>query len=86
MKAILSSIFYMPGIIFHELSHHLVCIIFRAKVTDVCYYNFRESSGYVHYLRPNHLYQDVLISTAPFLLNSLLQYSFVKNKLLLQFL
>ena len=85
MKAILSSIFYMPGIIFHELSHHLACMIFRAKVTGVCYYNFRESSGYVHYLRPKHLYQDVLISISPFFLNSLLSglvaYPAVINKL-----
>jgi len=75
----------MPGIIVHELSHHLFCIIFGAKVTDVCYYNFRESSGYVNYLRPKHLYQDVLISIAPFFLNSLLSglvaYPTVINKL-----
>ena len=85
MEAILKSIFHMPGIIVHEISHHLFCIIFGAKVTDVCYYNFRESSGYVNYLRPKHLYQDVLISTAPFFLNSLLSalvaYPTVINKL-----
>ena len=85
MKAILKSIFHMPGIIVHEISHHLFCIIFGAKVTDFCYYNFRESSGYVHYLRPKHLYQDVLISIAPFFLNSLLSglvaYPTVINKL-----
>ena len=72
MKAIFRSIFYMPGVIIHELSHHFFCIIFNAKVTDVCYYNFRYSSGYVTHNRPKYLYQDVLIAIAPFLLNSLL--------------
>ena len=62
----------MPGVIIHELSHHIFCIIFSAKVIDVCYYNFRDSSGYVIHEQPKYLYQNVLISTAPFLLNSLL--------------
>ena len=85
MKEILRSIFYMPGVIIHELSHHFFCIIFRAKVIDVCYYNFRDSSGYVLHERPKHLYQDVLISTAPFFINSFvggwLAYPTIINKL-----
>ena len=72
MKLVLRSIFYMPGVIIHELSHHFCCIIFRVKVKDVCYYNFRDSSGYVLHERPKHLYQDILISTSPFFLNSFL--------------
>ena len=85
MKSIFRSIFYMPGVIIHELSHHFFCIIFSAKVTDVCYYNFRDSSGYVLHQRPTHLYQDVLIATAPFFLNSfiggLVAYPTVVNRL-----
>ena len=85
MKAIFRSIFYMPGVIIHELSHHFFCIIFNAKVTDVCYYNFRDSSGYVMHNRPRYLYQDVMIATAPFLLNSILgglvAYPTIINKL-----
>ena len=85
IKAILRSIFYMPGVFIHELSHHLFCIIFRAKVIDVCYYNFKDSSGYVLHNRPKHLYQDILISTAPFFLNSflggLVAYPTIINKL-----
>ena len=85
MKLLLRSIFYMPGVIIHELSHHFFCIIFNAKVTDVCYYNFRDSSGYVIHNRPKYLYQDVLIATAPFLLNSfiggLIAYPTIINKL-----
>ena len=69
MKSILRSFFFMPGVIIHELSHHIFCIIFSAKVIDVCYYNFRDSSGYVTHNRPKYLYQDVLIAIAPFLLN-----------------
>ena len=85
MKLFLRSIFYMPGVIIHELSHHIFCIIFNAKVTDFCYYNFRDSSGYVTHNRPKYLFQDVLIATAPFFLNSflggLIAYPTIINKL-----
>ena len=75
----------MPGVIAHEFSHHIFCIIFKAKVIDVCYYNFKESSGYVLHDRPRHLYQNILISTAPFFFNSflgaLISYSSIIKKL-----
>ena len=72
MKSILKSIFYMPGVVIHELSHHIFCIIFNTKVIKVCYYNFTDSSGYVRHERPKYLYQDVLIAIAPFFINTLL--------------
>ena len=72
MKSILKSIFYMPGVVIHELSHHIFCIIFDTKVIKVCYYNFKDSSGYVRHERPKHLYQDVLIAIAPFFINTFL--------------
>ena len=72
MMSILKSIFYMPGVVIHELSHHIFCIIFDTKVIKVCYYNFKDSSGYVRHERPKHLYQDVLIAIAPFFINTLL--------------
>ena len=85
MKSILRSIFYMPGVVTHELSHHIFCIIFNAKVIKVCYYNFKDSSGYVRHERPKHLYQDVLIAVAPFFLNTflggLVVYPTIINKL-----
>ena len=85
MKAILRSIFYMPGVVTHELSHHIFCIIFKAKVINVCYYNFKESSGYIRHERPKHLYQDILIAVAPFFLNTflggLVAYPTIINKL-----
>ena len=85
MKSILRSIFYMPGVVTHELSHHIFCIIVNAKVIKVCYYNFKDSSGYVRHERPKHLYQDVLIAVAPFFLNTflggLVVYPTIINKL-----
>ena len=85
MKSILRSIFYMPGVITHELSHHIFCIIFNVKVIKVCYYNFKDSSGYVRHERPKHLYQDILIAVAPFFLNTffggLVAYPTIINKL-----
>ena len=63
----------------------MFCIIFGAKVINVCYYNFKDSSGYVLHNRPKHLYQDILIATAPFFVNSflggLLAYPTIINKL-----
>ena len=85
MKSILRSIFYMPGVVTHELSHHIFCIIFNVKVIKVCYYNFKDSSGYVRHEKPKHLYQDILIAVAPFFLNTLLgglvAYPTIINKL-----
>ena len=85
MKTIFRSIFFLPGVIIHELSHHIFCIIFSAKVIDFCYYNFKDSSGYVLYEQPKHLYQNILISTSPFLINSfigvLVAYPTIVNKL-----
>ena len=84
MNSIFRSIFYMPGVITHELSHHIFCIIFNTKVIKVCYYNFKDSSGYVRHERPKHLYQDVLIAVAPFFLNTfiggLVAYPTIINK------
>ena len=75
----------MPGVVTHEISHHIFCIIFNAKVIKVCYYNFNNSSGYVQHERPKHLYQDVLIAIAPFFLNTfiggLVAYPTITNKL-----
>ena len=85
MKEILKSIFYMPGVIIHELSHHFFCIIFNTKVINYCYYNFRDSSGYVLHEKPKHEYQNIIISTAPFFINSLIgsiiSYPTIVNKL-----
>ena len=84
MKSILRSIFYMPGVVTHEMSHHIFCKMFNVKVKKVCYYNFKDSSGYVRHERPKHLYQDVLIAIAPFFLNtfigSLVAYPTIINK------
>ena len=84
-KSILGSIFYMPGVVTHELSHHIFCIIFNVKVVKVCYYNFKDSSGYVRHEKPKYLYQDILIAVSPFFLNTflggLVAYPTIINKL-----
>ena len=84
MNSIFRAIFYMPGVVTHELSHHIFCIIFNTKVIKVCYYNFKDSSGYVRHERPKYLYQDVLIAVAPFFLNTfiggLVAYPTIINK------
>ena len=72
IRRIFSSIFNLPGVVVHELSHEFFCKVFNVKVIKVSYYNFHDSSGYVLHEEPKYLYQDVLIATAPFFLNSLI--------------
>ena len=72
LRVICRSIFNFPGVVVHELSHEFLCKVFNVRVIKVCYYNFRESSGYVLHEAPKYLYQEILIATAPFLLNSLI--------------
>ena len=85
MKFIFRTIIHMPGVIVHELAHHLFCILFQVKVTKVCYYNFLDSSGYVEHKSSKHLHQEVFIAIAPFFINSLLgvivAYPTIINKL-----
>ena len=60
-----------PGVMIHELSHALFCIIFRHKILDMELFNPREDGtlGYVnHAWNPKSLYQrigNLLIGTGP---------------------
>jgi hypothetical protein len=67
------NIVFFPGMIFHELSHLLACLIFGVKVRKVKFFGLREA--YVIHERPN-AWQSAFISLAPFLLGNLMAFYF----------
>lgn len=72
VPGILISIITFPGIIVHELAHHLFCRWCRVAVFKVVYFQFANPVGYVFHEQPMYKYQSILISTGPFLINTIL--------------
>jgi hypothetical protein len=60
-----------PGTIVHELAHKWACEWRGVQVTDVSYFSL-DGSGYVQHHRPRDHRDTILISTAPFAVNSVL--------------
>ncbi|MBN2368439.1 hypothetical protein JXC34_05465 [Candidatus Woesearchaeota archaeon] len=58
----LTDILLFPGLVFHEFSHFLVCIILGVKVKKV-HISFEE--GYVNHTVPKSIIKSFLIATAP---------------------
>ncbi|QUH29968.1 metalloprotease family protein [Vallitalea guaymasensis] len=61
-----------PGVIVHEMAHQFFCRISRVAVFDVCYFRFANPCGYVVHEEPKKVYQHVLISIGPFIINTIL--------------
>lgn len=61
-------LFVAPGVIMHELSHLLACLVTGAKVKEVVLFD-REGGGHVEHEKPLlPLIGQILISIAPFLI------------------
>lgn len=60
-----------PGVIVHEMAHQFFCRLARVAVFDVCYFRLGNPSGYVQHEPPRKIYQSVLISIGPFLVNTI---------------
>lgn len=63
--------FFFPGLIFHELSHYMACVLCSVKVNEVKLFSLSEA--YVAHEKPN-AWQSVLISAAPFLTGNILSF------------
>lgn len=74
IPSILISFATFPGVIVHELAHRLFCWWFRIPVFDVCYFRFDNPVGYVLHEIPSKTYQSVLVSTGPFIINTVLAF------------
>jgi hypothetical protein len=72
IPGILISIITFPGVIVHELAHQLFCRWFKVPVFEVCYFRFENPVGYVIHEKAERVYQTVLISVGPFLINTIL--------------
>jgi len=67
----LISIATFPGVIVHEIAHQFFCRLTGTAVLDVCYFRVGNPAGYVVHDRPSTPGKHLLISIAPFFLNSL---------------
>lgn len=62
---------FFPGLVFHELSHYIACLLFGVKVNKVRLFSTTEA--YVSHDIPN-AWQGILISVAPFAVGNFLGY------------
>lgn len=60
--------FGFPGVVLHELSHYVACILTGVKVFRVKFFSLR-GPAYVVHARPN-VWQGIIISTAPFFIGA----------------
>ena len=67
---VLLSFLTFPGVIFHEISHYIMCKIARIRVHKVVLFRFGNPMGYVEHDAPKMFIDSILISIAPFILNS----------------
>lgn len=67
------SIATFPGIVVHEIAHQLLCRFFRVAIFDVSYFQHSsKEAGYVSHEVPRACYQSVIISIAPFFINTII--------------
>ncbi|MFH1663939.1 MAG: hypothetical protein ABH986_03975 [archaeon] len=67
------SFIFFPGMIFHEFSHLVACLLFGVKVMKVKFLGLNEA--YVVHEQPNAL-KSIMITVAPFILGNLVALSF----------
>lgn len=61
-----------PGIIAHELSHALLCVLSGVKIFRMRLLRFRDPPGFVEHAEPEDFLSHILIACGPFMGNSLL--------------
>ncbi len=61
-----------PGVIAHEIAHHLFCDIAQVSVRKVVYYQVFSPYGYVDHMEAPDLKSSFLITVGPFMVASLL--------------
>ena len=59
-----------PGVMLHELAHHIFCVLTGVRVHRVVYFRFGSPAGYVIHEEPEFYRQIFAIVAGPFFLNS----------------
>lgn len=59
-----------PGVVLHEFSHHILCLLSGVKVHKVVYFRMGNPAGYVVHEEPSLYRQIFAIVAGPFFLNS----------------
>lgn len=67
------ALFTFPGVVIHEISHRLLCDIFKVPVFEVNYFNMEtERVGFVRHQHTDKLMHNLLIGLAPLFINTVL--------------
>ncbi|NNJ29085.1 metalloprotease family protein [Lacrimispora defluvii] len=72
VPGIIVSVVTFPGVIIHELAHQIFCRLMRVPVYEVKYFQFSNPCGYVLHEATQDPLKTFLISTGPFLINTLI--------------
>jgi len=64
------SLITAPGVMVHELSHYLFCLLARVRVYKVKLFQFGQLAGYVEHDEPENFNQAFLISFGPLIINT----------------
>lgn len=64
------SIITAPGVMVHELSHVLFCLLAGVKIHKINLFKFGRTAGYVVHNEPKKVYQSFLISFGPLIINT----------------
>ncbi|MCL5265230.1 MAG: metalloprotease family protein [Chloroflexi bacterium] len=64
----------MPGVVFHELGHHLFCLLTGVRVYHVVYFRFGNPAGFVVHATPRRFRDHFAIVVGPFILNSIVSF------------
>ncbi len=59
-----------PGVILHEFSHHILCLLSGVRVHQVVYFRMGNPAGFVVHEEPSLYRQIFAIVAGPFFLNS----------------
>jgi hypothetical protein len=74
LPGILITILTFPGVIVHELAHQLFCRWCKVPVFEVVYFQAKNPAGYVLHEATDNPVHSTLISTGPFLVNTVLAF------------
>ena len=69
-------IFSAPGVMVHEFSHVVFCLLMNVRIYKVCYFQLGNPAGYVEHQRPKNFIQAFFISVGPLILGAVLSILF----------